>query len=450
MQLAADSLADALDALSVAPLTIDSTDDQLRLIVECVPRQQLASLRRVCKTWRRVLDADEQLWERACREEWSLRWWWAWGFATRPSTWRAWWLEGREVQLPARALTDAEWWETQPHAALLHCMCFGFQDPELLRTFISANGRRTGWLQIMREHEFDYDEDDLRTLPQLDDRVPGPVLMWISLALLSMRRAAGAEHIFGLYAQEDKYRRDEFFAAPVFESRLTSDDVYNVAHNSMATWLARWQLILGSLGSTMLGHRLYLAAGRGELPELDRQRPYAAEIHLPPYRPWHLRSANAPINISSGTGLRDFIATGVVVMAAPHAGRTGLLLTSSFSYPVPADLTKRLPDLDVTAEAAMVEVAWDQIRADCIHLGLPAGFELSEVERGSTECLRAAEESLSRWKLLRKMGARSFQANDLGLEGQVLAATWIFALGFFNLMCPDDGRAQDLHDNFYE
>ena len=137
----AHSLVDALDALIVAPLTIDASDDQLRLLLECVPRQQLASLRRVCKTWCRVLDADEQLWERACRAEWSLRWWWAWGFATRPSTWRTWWLEGREVQLPKHALTDAEWWETQPEPALLHSLCFGFEEPAFIRIVINAMGR---------------------------------------------------------------------------------------------------------------------------------------------------------------------------------------------------------------------------------------------------------------------------------------------------------------------
>ena len=228
--------------------------------------------------------------------------------------------------------------------------------------------------------------------------------------------------------------------------------------NSTTYWLNRWQLILGSLGSTMLGHRLYLAAGRGELPELDRQRPYAAEIHLPPYRPWHLRSA-APIDLSRGIGLRcgvqsrDFITTGVVVMAAPHNGRVGLLLTRSFAYAVPADLIKRVNEvtaIEVTDEwdvYSLQRMAWDDIRADCSHLGLPAGFELDEVERGSTECLRAAEASLSRWKLLRKLGARRFCNMH---QRRVLDATWTFALGFFNLMCPDDGRAQELHDTFYE
>ena len=221
--MAADSLADALDALSIAPLTIDSTDDQLRLIVECVPHRQLASLRRVCKTWRRVLDADERLWERACHAEWRLRWWWAWGFATRPSTWRAWWLEGREVQLPQRALTDAEWWETQPQAMLLHYLCFGFQDPELLRTFISANGRRVGWLHIMMEHEFTYDGDGLADL-SLDDRVPEVVLIWISLALLVMRTGAGASHIID--DVEPNAGPEPAFVAPVFERRLRIEDAF--------------------------------------------------------------------------------------------------------------------------------------------------------------------------------------------------------------------------------
>ena len=98
---------------------------------------------------------------------------------------------------------------------------------------------------------------------------------------------------------------------------------------------------------------------------------------------------------------------------------------------------------------SLQRMAWDDIRADCSHLGLPAGFELDEVERGSTECLRAAEASLSRWKLLRKMGARSYYPEG-HLDRHVLDATWKFALGFFNLMCPDDGRAQDLHGIFYE
>ena len=193
----------------------------------------------------------------------------------------------------------------------------------------------------------------------------------------------------------------------------------------------------------MLGMRLYLAAGDDELTELERRRPYAAEIHLPPYRPWQ-----------EGNSFHDCMTAGVVVMAAPHNGRIGLLLTSSLSYPVPSiPGSAGVPDdslphgVDTIIERQS-RLAWNDIRADCRHLALPAGFELDEVERGSTECLRAAEASLSRWKLLRKMGPRAFY--DDGYDGQVLDATWMFALGFFNLMCPDDGRAQDLHGIFYE
>ena len=443
--MAADSLADSLDALSVAPLTIDSTDDQLRLIVECVPRQQLASLRRVCKTWRRVLDADEQLWERACREEWSLRWWWAWGFATRPSTWRAWWLEGREVQLPKRALTDAEWWETQPHAALLHCVCFGFQDPELLRTFISANGRRMGWLHIMQQHNFDVDVDDLTNVPGLDDglHVPVVVLIWFSLALLSMRTAADHAHIF---LDDRPPTFDEAFAASVFETPLTSKDVFHRGSKALGVWHTRWMLIVGTFGSTMNMIRSYRAGD--DPPNLVRQRPYAAEIRIPPYRPCRLRSPArdgllGEFDKYSGNGVRDFAWSGAVLMAAPHNGRVGLLLTGSQSYPLPG---QGLPNEGAHVQKA--HEAWEVIRAECADIGLPAGLELEEVERGSTECLRAAELSISRWKGLRKRGARIFYTDNI--QGRVHDATWTFAIGFFNLFCPDDGREQDLHGIFYE
>lgn len=474
--MAADSLADALDALSVAPLTIDSTDDQLRLIVECVPHKQLASLRRVCKTWRRVLDADEQLWERACRSEWSLRWWWAWGVETRPSTWRAWWLEGREVQLPKRALTGAEWWKTQPQPTLLHSLCFGFTQPAFIRVVINVMSRGGSWRSIMLQFGFNEDElpDGCRAHPSVApgtsaadlhrSRTPDAVVMWVSLALLAMR--VGAISV-DLLDEEDPQRpflsaspryveaHRPFFGASIFEQRLKREDVIHQGDSPLTIWLGRWIDIVGWMGKVLGGSRSYRAGD--DPPRLIRQRPYAAEVHLPPYKPWRLRGKT--------DDLRACASTGAVLLLAPHSGRPGLLLTCSRSFLLPGQPTFDLPveevrRINLSAQVkeewhvAYAHGEWDRIRAECAEFGLPAGFELEEVERGSTECLRAAEKSISRWKLLRRHGAHSSSGYagrpySSDGDGRALDATWAWALGFFNLVI-DDGREQDLPDMFYE
>ena len=140
---------------------------------------------------------------------------------------------------------------------------------------------------------------------------------------------------------------------------------------------------------------------------------------------------------------------GAVLVAAPHSGRPGLLLTTSRSFLARPSF---LADRPYDPHGEFARGAWNAIRAECASLGLPAGMDLSEVERGATECLRAAEASIGRWKLLRRMGPHSSYNLDPDPRQQSYApqldATWAWAVGFFNLVI-DDGRAQELPDIFY-
>ena len=271
-------------------------------------------------------------------------------------------------------------------ALSVHCMCFscasssgdrrflcnlrrvldadervGARVPRGVVAALVVGGRDRRWLQravrSMRAHEFDYaaagrshcvDAGLTRSCGRSARTAAG---CWCSCGSSTTSTSTStilrtcattdyplcAEHIFGLYAHiflTTALPLSTKFAASVFETPLTSDDVFH-GEAKHGVWHTRWMLIVGTFGSTMNMIRSYRAgdAALNLSPTALRCR----NTHLPPYRPCRLRSPS-----TQAAALANSIYRHRNGVAAPHAFWTGLLLTSSFSYPVPADLTKQL------------------------------------------------------------------------------------------------------------